>query len=93
MMGDITDPHPTVLGLLCLGLSPADNIPGAYVQFLRLAGKDLDSAVLDQAEIHGHVADLIRPNRGEVRSTQSDVRRFHKPSDGAALAALSESGF
>jgi len=56
MMGDITDPHPTVLGLLCLGLSPADNIPGAYVQFLRLAGKDLDSAVLDQAEIHGHVA-------------------------------------
>jgi ATP-dependent DNA helicase RecG len=60
MIGGVADPHPTVLGLLCLGLSPADNVPGAYVQFLRLAGEGLDSAVVDQAEIHGHVADLIR---------------------------------
>jgi ATP-dependent DNA helicase RecG len=60
MIGSVTDPHPTVLGLLCLGLSPADNVPGAYVQFLRVAGTDLDSPVLDEAQIHGHVADLIR---------------------------------
>ena len=60
MVGALSDPRPTVLGLLCLGLSPADNVPGAYVQFLRLVGVGLDSDILDQAEIHGHVADVIR---------------------------------
>lgn len=76
MMGDITDPHPTVLGLLCLGLSPADNIPGAYVQFLRLAGKDLDSAVLDQAEIHGHIADLIRQTEAKFAAHNQTLVDF-----------------
>ena len=52
--------YPTVLGMLCLGLSPADAVPGAYVQFVRFAGEDESSAVVDQQEIHGNIADVIQ---------------------------------
>jgi ATP-dependent DNA helicase RecG len=59
MIGAASDPHPTVLGMLCLGLSPADAIPGAYVQFLKIAGLDLAADILDEANVHGHIADVI----------------------------------
>ncbi len=60
MVGSAIDPHPTVLGILCLGLSPTDAVPGAYVQFLKIAGADLaDGAILDEATIQGNVADVI----------------------------------
>jgi ATP-dependent DNA helicase RecG len=36
MIASIDDPTPTILGVLVLGVSPRDWIPGAYVQFLRL---------------------------------------------------------
>lgn len=52
--------YPTVLGMLCLGLSPADAVPGAYVQFVRFAGDDETSHVVDQQEIHGNIADVIQ---------------------------------
>ncbi|WIM06791.1 MAG: putative DNA binding domain-containing protein [Candidatus Nitricoxidivorans perseverans] len=55
-----TDPAPTVLGLLIIGKSPSDWIPGAYTQFLRLAGTDLTAPILDEEVIHGTVADQIR---------------------------------
>jgi ATP-dependent DNA helicase RecG len=32
---------PAVLGLLALGKSPQDFIPGAYIQFLRIDGTEL----------------------------------------------------
>ncbi|MBK8767856.1 MAG: hypothetical protein IPM01_25905 [Burkholderiaceae bacterium] len=51
---------PTVLGLLVIGRSPADWLPGAYTQFLRLAGNDLTAPVADEEVIHGTVADQIR---------------------------------
>lgn len=89
MIGGVTDPHPTVLGLLCLGLSPADNVPGAYVQFLRVAGTDLDSPVLDEVQIHGHVADLIRQTEAkfaahnqtlvDFKSQATEQRTHHYP--------------
>jgi ATP-dependent DNA helicase RecG len=53
-------PVPTVLGLLVIGRSPADWLPGAYTQFLRLAGNDLTAPVADEELIHGTVADQIR---------------------------------
>ena len=59
MIGAANDPHPTVLGMLCLGLSPADAIPGAYVQFLKIAGLDLSGDILDEANAQGHIADVI----------------------------------
>ncbi len=51
---------PTVLGLLVVGKSPADWLPGAYTQFLRIAGKDLTEPVVDEERIFGTVADQIR---------------------------------
>lgn len=52
--------HPTVLGLLVIGHSPVDWLPGAYTQFLRFAGADLTAPVVDEEVIHGTVADQIR---------------------------------
>jgi len=51
---------PTVLGMLVCGRSPADWIPGAYTQFLRIAGGDLTDPIVDEAVIHGTAADQIR---------------------------------
>lgn len=60
--------YPTVLGMLCLGLSPADAVPGAYVQFVRFAGGDESSAVLDQQEIHGNIADVIQSTEAKFNA-------------------------
>lgn len=54
------DTTPTVLGLLVIGKSPADWLPGAYTQFLRLAGNDLAAPVVDEEAIYGTVSDQIR---------------------------------
>lgn len=53
-------PTPTTLGLLVIGKSPSDWLPGAYTQFLRLAGNGLTAPVVDEEPIHGTVADQIR---------------------------------
>lgn len=50
---------PTVLGLLVVGRSPADFLPGAYVQFLRLDGVELSDPIKSQSEIHGPLPDLL----------------------------------
>jgi ATP-dependent DNA helicase RecG len=60
MAGSYPDVKPTVLGILCLGWSPTDSVPGAYVQFVRFAGRDETSSVLDQQEIHGRIASVIQ---------------------------------
>lgn len=60
--------YPTVLGMLCLGLSPADAVPGAYVQFVRFAGEDEASAVVDQQEIHGNIADVIQSTEAKFNA-------------------------
>lgn len=54
------EPRPTVLGLLVIGKSPTDWLPGAYTQFLRLAGEELTAPVADEDPIHGTIADQIR---------------------------------
>jgi len=57
----VDQPHvPTVVGLLAIGKSPADYLPGAYVQFLRIDGTDLAAPVSDQKELHGPMPDLLR---------------------------------
>ena len=50
----------TVLGMLVLGKSPQDYLPGAYVQFLRIAGSELSDEILDSEDIRGAVPDLLR---------------------------------
>jgi len=60
---------PTVLGLLVVGKAPADWLPGAYTQFLRLAGDDLTAPVLDEEAIYGVVTD--RPYDESARVSES----------------------
>ena len=43
-----------------LGKSPQDYLPGAYVQFLRIAGSELSDEILDSEDIRGAVPDLLR---------------------------------
>lgn len=54
------DGTPTYAGILVLGKSTRRWIPGAYVQFVRLAGTDLSDPIFDQKEIDGPVPDLMR---------------------------------
>lgn len=53
----LTDPSgvPTVFGLLTIGLDPSAHIPGAYIQFVRYKGVDLDAAVMDDQEIRDNI--------------------------------------
>jgi ATP-dependent DNA helicase RecG len=54
------DPIPTVLGLLVLGNRPRDFLPGAYVQFLRIAGTQLSDPIADALLIDGPIAAVLR---------------------------------
>jgi len=53
-------PTPTVLGLLTLGNSPRDWLPGAYIQFVRIEGNQWSDPVIDEATIDGPLAQIIR---------------------------------
>ena len=60
MIVSADDPTPTVAGILVLGRRPQDHVPGAYVQFLRIAGTNWGGDVLDEARCEGPVTDLVR---------------------------------
>jgi ATP-dependent DNA helicase RecG len=51
---------PTVVGLLVVGKTPSDSIPGAYIQFLRVDGTELTDPIRDQKEIHGPVMQQLQ---------------------------------
>jgi ATP-dependent DNA helicase RecG len=55
-----TQIHPTVTGMLVIGKEPTRFLPGAYVQFLRIAGTVLGDPIQDQKEIHGPLPDVLR---------------------------------
>ncbi|MCC7280448.1 MAG: putative DNA binding domain-containing protein [Chromatiaceae bacterium] len=67
---------PTVLGLLVIGKSPRDWLPGAYTQFLRIAGIDLADPVQDEAVIDGTVADQIRRLEEKLNAHNHQGIRF-----------------
>lgn len=54
------DGTPTRTGLLITGIEPRRWIPGAYVQFRRVAGPDLADDTIDQEEIGGTILDQVR---------------------------------
>ncbi len=60
MVASASDPQPTVLGLLVLGISARDFLPGAYIQFLRIAGAELADPIADEQEIDGPVTEVLR---------------------------------
>ena len=51
---------PTVVGLLAVGKSPADFVPGAHVQFLRIGGIQLSDPIIDQRDCHGPLSEMLR---------------------------------
>ncbi len=53
------DDSPTIVGLLALGKSPADYIPGGYVQFVRFDGTELTDDIIDQKDIHGPLSQIL----------------------------------
>jgi ATP-dependent DNA helicase RecG len=54
------EPTPTVLGILVLCTRTRDFLPGAYIQFLRIAGEDLSEPIADEQLVDGSVADVLR---------------------------------
>ena len=60
MVASIDDTTPTILGLLVIGKNPQDFLPGAYVQFLRLAGPEVTDPVLDEEAISGTISDILQ---------------------------------
>lgn len=82
-----SDTTPTVLGLLAIGKSPQDFIPGAYVQFLRIDGTELADPVIDEEEIGGAVVELLRRteekckahNTTSINITSSSTHKVDQP--------------
>lgn len=77
---------PTVLGQLIAGFDPGSYIPGAYVQFVRYQGTDLDAAVSDDQELRSHLIDisirleaLLRSNLRSRVVPVSELRETHIP--------------
>lgn len=60
MVASADNPIPTVMGILVLGISPQDFLPGAYVQFTRLRGRELSDEIIDGEEFRGSVTDILR---------------------------------
>ncbi|MFH0826181.1 MAG: ATP-binding protein [Pseudomonadota bacterium] len=60
MNASAEEPTPTILGVLVLGVSPRDWIPGAYIQFLRIDGRILSDPILDEAVIDGDLVQVLR---------------------------------
>ena len=69
MIASADDPTPTVLGVLVLGRQPTNFLPGAYVQFLRVAGAERGDPIIDSARIDGPL--------GETMSTLDTFMRAH----------------
>ena len=89
MIASVDDLTPTILGVLVLGLSPRDLVPGAYIQFLRIAGTDLTDPIQDEDPIDGPLGQMLRQiddkidshNRSEVdiKSADREVRTMPYP--------------
>ena len=60
MIASVEDERPTVLGMLAVGLRTRDFVGGAWVQFLRIAGRELSDDIVDSATFDGTVSDMVR---------------------------------
>ena len=59
---------PTIAGLLTVGRDPLKFLPGAYIQFLRVDGRELGDPILDQKTIHGPFPLLIGQLDGTLKA-------------------------
>ena len=53
-------PVATVMGILAIGKSPQDFLPGAYLEFLRIDGVELADDIVDNETIGGDISDVLR---------------------------------
>jgi ATP-dependent DNA helicase RecG len=96
MIASVEDPTPTILGVLVLGVSPRDWIPGAYIQFLRIIGTEMADPIQDEAHIDGALGQVLRRidekidahNRSEVDITTTDLELRTTPYPRVALQQL-----
>jgi ATP-dependent DNA helicase RecG len=81
LITDVTQ-TPTAMGLLVVGFDPGRYIPGAYIQFIRYDGGDLDAAVADDQEIRGNIIDsatrLEAVLRGHLHTQLVEVDGFRE---------------
>lgn len=64
---------PTVTGLLAIGKSPQDFLPGAYIQFLRIDGTELADPVIDEEEIGGGIVELLRRAEEKLKAHNRSI--------------------
>lgn len=96
MIVSVDDPTPTVLGILVLATRTRDFLPGAYIQFLRIAGEGLDEPIGDEQEIDGAIHDIVRRldeklathNRTSIDLTSGPVEKRRQPYPLPALQQL-----
>jgi len=96
LIASVADLTPTILGILVLGVSPRDWIPGAYIQFLRIAGTGLNDPIQDEAFIDGALGQVLRRidekvdahNRSNVDITSTDLEVRLRPYPRVALQQL-----
>ena len=90
------DTTPTVLGLLSIGKTPQDYLPGAYIQFLRLNGTELADPVSDEENIGGAFVEMLRRaeeklkahNRTTVDILSSSTHQIEMPYPPAAIQQI-----
>ena len=63
-----TETTPTVLGLLAIGKNPQDFLPGAYIQFLRIDGRELNDPVIDAEEMRGALVEMLRRTEEKLKA-------------------------
>ena len=96
MVASSEEPIPTVLGLLAIGKSPRDWLPGAYIQFVRFEGTELDAPIIDESLISGSLGDILRRiddkieshNRSAVDLKSASTELRQSPYPKAALQQL-----
>ena len=96
MIAAADEPTPTVLGLLVIGKSPCDWLPGAYIQFVRFQGTNLEDPIVDELAVSGSLSDVLRRieekiashNRWTVDLTSSTTEIRHAPYSNIALQQL-----
>jgi ATP-dependent DNA helicase RecG len=96
MIMSAEDPTPTILGVLVLGIRTRDFLPGAYIQFLRIAGADPADSIADELVIDGTIGEVLRRidekmishNRVAVDFTSGPVEARQQPYPLVALQQL-----
>lgn len=87
---------PTVLGLLSIGKTPQDYLPGAYIQFLRIDGTELADPVIDEENIGGALVEMLRRaeeklkshNRTAIDITSAPTHKIETPYPPAAIQQI-----